>query len=222
MGPAVTVLAVIIAYLLGSIPFGIVACRALGKDPRSVGSGRTGGTNVYRTAGLGPAILTVAGDILKGYVAVQLAAWLVPGHTYPAYAGWAMALAALAAILGHNYSIFAGFRGGAGSTPNIGAAFAYDPILAAIGLAIGAVILFGVRIASLASLALSGVLLVGIGWRVVAGALPPPALVYAVGQLVFVAWALRPNIARLRAGTERRIEFGRPVSDPAVDGAPPP
>jgi hypothetical protein len=68
--------------------------------------------------------------------------------------------------------------------------------------------LFGVRIASVASLALSTVILVAIGWRVFDGSAPPPALVYAFGQLLIVAWALRPNIARLRDGTERRIQFG--------------
>jgi acyl phosphate:glycerol-3-phosphate acyltransferase len=209
MALGLTVLAVAVAYVLGSIPFGIVVYRPLGKDPRAVGSGRTGGTNVYRAAGMPAALLTVAGDILKGYLAVWLAGRVVPGATYGAWSGWAMALAALASILGHNHSLFLRFRGGAGSTPNIGAALAYDPVVSAIGFAIGAAVLFGVRIASLASLVLSAVLLFGLGWRVVAGVLPPSTLVYAVGQALFVAWALRPNIARLRAGTERRIEFGR-------------
>ena len=66
-------LAVLAGYLLGAIPFGVVVCRPLGKDPRRVGSGRTGGTNVYRTAGAVPAILTVLGDGLKGAAAVWLA-----------------------------------------------------------------------------------------------------------------------------------------------------
>ena len=104
-------LAVLAGYLLGAIPFGVVVCRPLGKDPRRVGSGRTGGTNVYRTAGAVPAILTVLGDGLKGAAAVWLAIWLVPGAQQPLI----VALAALAAILGHNYSVYVGFAGGAGS-----------------------------------------------------------------------------------------------------------
>jgi acyl phosphate:glycerol-3-phosphate acyltransferase len=207
MALVLTALAVTLAYLIGSIPVGIVVCRPLGKDPRAVGSGRTGGTNVYRAAGFPAALVTVAGDIAKGFVAIHLAQWLVPPDAYGAWHGTAMALSALAAILGHNYSAFLGFRGGAGSTPNIGAALAYDPLVCALGFAAGAAVLFGVRIASLASLVLSAVILAGLAWRFVDGSLPPVALVYAFGQLVLVTWALRPNIARLRAGTERRIDF---------------
>ncbi|MFN2250689.1 MAG: glycerol-3-phosphate acyltransferase, partial [Anaerolineae bacterium] len=188
---------------------GVIVCGFLGKDPREVGSGRTGGTNVYRTAGMPAALLTVGLDIAKGFAAVRIAGAVLPADRYGEVSVWAMSLAALAAIVGHNYSLFAGFRGGAGSSPNIGALLAFDPIGFVIGIAASAVMLFGVRIASLASLALSVMILVLEGWRVITGAMPPPLLVYAVGQLLIVVWALRPNIQRLRTGTERRINFGR-------------
>jgi glycerol-3-phosphate acyltransferase PlsY len=197
-----------VAYLLGAIPFGIVVCRPFGKDPRSVGSGRTGGTNVYRTLGLPAALATIALDILKGFLAVKTAMWLLPLETYGTAAAVATALAALAAIVGHNWSVFAGFRGGAGSTPNIGALLAFDPALFLVALAVSIVALLGIRIASVGSLILSATILAGIVWRVVDGALPPATLLYAVGQLAIVTWALRPNLRRLRDGTERRIEFG--------------
>lgn len=200
--------ALAVAYLMGAIPFGVVVCRPFGKDPRSVGSGRTGGTNVYRTLGLPAALLTIALDILKGYLAVQVALWLLPLQTYATAAAVAAALAALAAIVGHNWSVFAGFRGGAGSTPNIGALLAFDPALFLVALAVSTAALLGIRMASVGSLILSATILAGIAWRVVDGALPPATLIYAVGQLVIVTWALRPNLRRLRDGTERRIEFG--------------
>jgi glycerol-3-phosphate acyltransferase PlsY len=204
---ALVLLAVSAAYLLGAIPFGVVVCRPMGLDPRQVGSGRTGGTNVFRTAGMPAALITVTADILKGFVAVRIAAMLVPANTYGGVSAWAMSLAALAVIVGHNYSVFAGFRGGAGSTPNIGALLAYDPRVFVAAIVFSAVVLFGIRIASIASLALSGVIFLAISWRVIDGSSPPPALVYGAGQLLLLVWALRPNIARLRAGTERRIEF---------------
>ena len=217
---AVRILAsVALAYLLGSIPFGVWLCRLRGKDPRVVGSGRTGGTNVYRTAGLPTAILTIGCDLLKGYLAVLAAEWLVPATTYGGAVGWAMALAALSVIIGHNYSLFLGFRGGAGSTPNFGASLAFDPIVSVIGLAGAALGLFAIRVASIASLILSTVLLLGLGWRSLDGSLPPATLVYAVGQMVIVVWALRPNIQRLRDGTERRITFGRRAIREGTDGA---
>jgi glycerol-3-phosphate acyltransferase PlsY len=195
------VLAVIVAYLLGSIPVGVLVCKPLGRDPRTVGSGRTGGTNVYRAAGMPAAVLTVAGDIGKGYLAVLLADRLVSGELN----AWAQALAALAVIIGHNYSLFAGFKGGAGSTPNVGAVLRIDPAAFVLAFFTGATLLFGLKIASLASLTASAIILLAILWRVIAGTLPWPLLIYGVGQLVLVVWALRPNIARLRAGTERRL-----------------
>ena len=200
-----TILVVAIAYVLGSIPFGVVVCSLVGKDPRRVGSGRTGGTNVYRTAGILPAVITVLSDVAKGYVAVTLAARLVPFEVYGSYSGWAMALSALAIVIGHNYSVFLGFRGGAGSSPNVGALLAYDPVVFVSALLVAALTLVIVRIASVASMAVSTTILLGIAWRVTEGMLPPSALAYGVGQLLIVAWALRPNIVRLRDGTERRI-----------------
>jgi glycerol-3-phosphate acyltransferase PlsY len=200
--------AVVLGYLLGSIPVGVVVSRLLaGRDPREVGSGRTGGTNVYRTAGRTAAVLTVLGDVFKGYLAVMLAEALAP----PASA-WPVALAALAAIIGHNHSVFLGFTGGAGSTPNLGAFLRLDPVGFLVVLAVDLAVLFGLRFASVASLVNAAGILAWLGWRVITGNLAPAILVYGIGQLALVAWALRPNIARLRAGTERRL--GTPAPEP--------
>jgi glycerol-3-phosphate acyltransferase PlsY len=197
-------LAVLAGYLLGAIPFGVVVCRPLGKDPRRVGSGRTGGTNVYRTAGAVPAILTVLGDGLKGAAAVWLAAWLVPAAQAPL----AMALAAIAAILGHNYSVYVGFAGGAGSSPNIGAflALSPNPLWFLAAALVGGLVWKLSRMASVASLSLSALLLASVLWFVYSGQRPPELLVYGVGQIGLVVWALRPNIKRLLAGGEIRVD----------------
>ena len=215
---AAVALATLVGYILGSVPMGVLACRPRGKDPRQVGSGRTGGTNVYRTAGLLPAVLTVAGDLAKGYAAVAAARHLLAHDTHGAALAWAVSLAALAAVVGHNHSVFLGFRGGAGTAPNAGAALAVDPSSFALAVVAGLAVLLGTRIASLASMTVSGVLLLAIGWRIVDGSLPPPLAIYAFGQAVLVLWALRPNLARLREGTERRVSLGRPPARTHAEG----
>lgn len=198
------------AYLIGALPTGILVCRPLGIDPRQVGSGRTGGTNVYRAAGPLAGILTVLGDVLKGALAVWLAAQLVPGDLN----ALAMALAGLAAIVGHNWSIYIGFKGGAGSTANIGAFLALSPSVwwfAAAALAACAV-WYVVRVAAIASLTLSALILAACLSFVLRGDRAPAILLYGFGQLAIVAWALRPNIARLRRGEERSVDRIAPAA----------
>ncbi|MFQ5460788.1 MAG: glycerol-3-phosphate acyltransferase [Anaerolineae bacterium] len=206
------VIAAVGGYFLGSVPFGVLFCRLSGKDPRTVGSGRTGGTNVYRTAGLPPALATVAADIAKGSLAVWSAPRLAAGGG-ASDAALVASVAALAVILGHNYSVFLHFTGGAGSSPNIGAALVLDPILGASALVVSAAVLFMAGVASIASLTLATILLAGIVWLVTAAASPPALLLYGAGQFLLLAWALRPNLVRLLHGTERRVAFRRPPGE---------
>jgi len=140
--------AAVIAYLLGSLPAGYLLGRLWGVNVLERDSGRTGGTNVLRSAGLAPALLTGALDIGKGALAVWLAGQICPAACQPA----ARALAGAAAILGHNHSIFLGFRGGAGVGTSLGALSAiYLP--AAAGLLILLVAIIAVtRYASVGSL----------------------------------------------------------------------
>lgn len=205
MGTFGIVLAAAVGYLLGSVPVGIVVSRLYGRDPRTVGSGRTGATNVYRTVGLAGGLATAAGDILKATLAVWLAGRLAPGEARTL----AEALAALGAILGHNHSVFLGFRGGAGGTPNAGALLAIAPAWFGPAALLAALAWLVVRIASVATLTMSAMALAASIWLVVDGARPPSLLLYGVGQLVLIAWALRPNIARLLRGEERRIALDR-------------
>lgn len=197
--------AVAVGYLLGSIPFGILVGRLLGADPRNVGSGRTGATNVYRAVGLPGAIMTLLGDILKSTLAVWLAGRLSPSD--PQGAAWTMSAAAVAAIVGHNHSLYIGFRGGAGGTPNAGALIAIWPAAFLPGIALAALAWFGVRIASVATLTISAWTLGSMVYRVAVLKASPGYLLYGFGQFALIVWALRPNIARLVRGEERRIDL---------------
>ena len=136
--------AVFLAYVIGSIPFGLVIVKLkTGKDIREVESGRTGGTNALRAAGFWAGIGTALLDILKGAVAVWLARWISPEQA------WLHVIAPLAAIIGHNYSIFLAerdangkfrLRGGAGGAPSVGGAWGLFPASILIILPLGVLV----------------------------------------------------------------------------------
>jgi acyl phosphate:glycerol-3-phosphate acyltransferase len=204
MNPGTVVLAIIVivaAYLIGGIPWGIVVARVIGgPDPRSLGSGRTGGANTMRA--IGPRAALVAGllDAAKGAVAVLLAMWLgLPPLV--------QSLAAMAAIIGHSRSPYIGFKGGRGVAPGWGALLVIEPIVALAVLPVFLVVLLVTRISSLASLATSIAAAIGLAIAVVVGAVAPAFLVYAVGGAVLIWLFHADNIQRLRSGEERRIEF---------------
>ena len=125
------VLVTIVGYLIGSFPTGYLVARYWkGVDPRQGGSGRTGGTNVLRTAGKWAAIVTALGDVIKGATAMYVGRWLL--NTDPA-----LVLTGLAAVMGHNRSIFLGFRGGAGTSANIGVLLGWTPQVVPFVLVVG-------------------------------------------------------------------------------------
>src|SRR6185295_9494126 len=148
--------AVVIGYILGSVPFGLLIVKLkTGKDIRKVESGRTGGTNAVRAAGLGAGLLTAILDILKGAGVVWIAQAISPGNHL------IHVLAPLAAILGHNHSIFLAerdengtlrLRGGAGGAPAVGGAMGLWLPMFPIVVAAGAVVWFTIGIASLATM----------------------------------------------------------------------
>ncbi|HUE98284.1 MAG TPA: glycerol-3-phosphate acyltransferase, partial [Anaerolineales bacterium] len=150
--------AVITGYILGSIPFGLLIVKIkTGKDIRNVESGRTGGTNAVRAAGLGAGLLTAFFDVLKGAASVWVAQTLLPENH------WIHVLAPLAAILGHNYSLFLirrdesgklHFHGGAGGAPALGGALGLWPPVFPIVLIAGALIWFTIGIASITTMAI--------------------------------------------------------------------
>ncbi len=198
--------AVAVAYLLGSIPFGFLVGRLWGVNVLEKGSHRTGGTNVLRAAGLIAAGLTVILDFGKGALAVWLAGQI---SGYPAVE----VLAGVAVILGHNYSIFLRFHGGAGVATSLGALAAiYLPAAAALMVLLLLIVAI-TRYASLGSLiiiTLMPLVLLALG---VTGILSLTYVAYGLLAWVIIVYAHRPNIRRLIQGTERRIgESGKPAS----------
>ncbi|MFN8457480.1 MAG: glycerol-3-phosphate acyltransferase [Anaerolineae bacterium] len=192
------VVAILVSYLCGSIPMGFLVARIYGVDLMSSGSGKTGGTNVLRSVGRTAAALTVLGDILKGLIPVYLLA-----HS-PAPA-LITALAAAAVVIGHNHSIFLGFRGGVGAGTAIGAlggmSFPAGLIVAICGLtALGLS-----RYASILSTTIAVSTLIILTLFAFLNYTPFEYIISAVLNLIVMLYALRPNFARLRAGTERRV-----------------
>jgi glycerol-3-phosphate acyltransferase PlsY len=199
----------IAGYLIGSIPFGYLIVKAVkGIDIREFGSGRTGGTNVYRAAGAVPFVLTAMLDALKGVMAVLLVRQFVPGT-----AGWAEALAGFGVVLGHNASCFLNFRGGAGGATAVGTSIAVAPLGGVIALVLGAGMLFIGGYASVASILAGATVAIFNTIGAMTGTGPWSYAAYGWGVLGLILFALRPNIERLRAGTEKRVSwFKRPQS----------
>ena len=188
---------ILLGYLVGSIPFGVLITRALGLgDLRGIGSGNIGATNVLRTGNKGAAAATLILDALKGAAAVLIAR---------AFAGeTAGLLAGLAAFLGHLYPVWLKFRGGKGVATFLGVTLAAAWPAGLIACATWALTAAIFRISSLAALvaALTAPL-----WLALFG--PPGAAWAGLAMAALVALRHRANIARLRAGTEPRIGAGR-------------
>lgn len=188
----------IFAYLLGSVNTAIIVCQFLKlPDPRTGGSKNPGATNVLRVAGRNPAILVLVADVLKGFIAVFLAGMFGPS-------GFGLAFVALAATLGHVFPVFYGFQGGKGVATALGGFLGLSFPIGIVCLVIWALTLFVTRYASLSSLiAVSSapilLLFANLGYFI-------PTL--AIAGLV--AWRHLENIARLRAGTENKMDFGNP------------
>lgn len=189
----------LLGYLIGSIPNGVFIARFYDADPRDVGSGRTGGTNVYRTAGPAAGVITALLDSFKGIVAVLAAQYLFPDLVLTA------SLAGLLAIVGHNWSIFLKFGGGAGTMTNLGALLTLSPLTFVLAGLTGLAALVTSRIASVGSLSVAWAALIVFVVRGFLGQSPPELIVYGVGEALIITWSLRPNIQRLLAGNERRI-----------------
>jgi len=191
----------VVCYLIGSIPMGLVLTRiATGRDIRQVGSGRTGATNVLRGAGPWVAFLTILGDGLKGFAAVLIARIVLKTNTAEAIAG-------LMAVIGHNYSIFINFRGGAGTVATIGGAVSIWPWSAAILILVGAGVIAATQYASLGSIAIAVVVPILMALRIWQAGESWIYLLFGIGTSILTLWALRPNIRRLLEGCERRVRI---------------
>ncbi len=213
-------LTALIGYLIGSIPMGYLVIRLLkGQDIRSHGSGRTGGTNAMRAGGLVAGVLTMLGDVLKGYVAVALARLVIGAPALNTSLGTAATvLAGLGAVVGHNWSVYLSFKGGAGTAPNIGASIAFWPMC---GLYLAPLVPLGLYLIGYASVTSMMVAIAVVVTFVVRAALRVDPnwwyAAYAVAAALAVVWALRPNIQRLREGTERAVGLRARAEQPKRD-----
>lgn len=195
---------IVLAYLIGSIPFAVVVSRLMGmQDPRTYGSGNPGATNVLRSGNKTAAALTLLGDAAKGWFAV----WLVQQIGSPVGVTWnVIALSALAVFLGHLYPIFLKFRGGKGVATALGVLFAISPWLALATLATWVIIAVFFRYSSLAAVvaAIFAPLYYLFGARL-AWYAEPPVLTAIVIISILLILRHRANIGRLFNGTESRI-----------------
>lgn len=201
---------VALGYILGSIPFGLLIVKfKTGKDIREIESGRTGGTNAMRAAGFGAGLHTAIMDILKGAASVWLAQVLTANHIIHV-------LAPVAAILGHNYSVFLisrdedgklRFHGGAGGAPALGGAVGLWGWSLPILFLLGALIFFTVGIASITTIAVGIFVIILFSIRASMGLMPWVDVLYGALAVLLLLWALRPNIRKLLAGNERVVKY---------------
>jgi glycerol-3-phosphate acyltransferase PlsY len=184
-----------LAYLLGSIPFSFAVARVFGvKDVREVGSGNVGATNVMRSAGKTAGAIAFLLDASKG-AAAALVAQRLPG---PA---WLPPAAAAAAVVGHMYPVWLGFRGGKGVATGAGAFLPLAPLAAAVGVVTFVVVALATRYVSLGSVAGT------IGVAATSFAIGAPAAVSWTATLVgaLIVWKHRANLQRIAGGRENRI-----------------
>ena len=181
------------AYLLGSIPFGLVVAKAMGlPDPRTIGSKNIGATNVLRTGSKPAALATVLLDGAKGLIAVLIARALAGED--------AAQIAGLAAFLGHIFSVFLGFKGGKGVATFLGVLIGLAPLVGAIACAVWLVTCVATRYSSLSAIVASGMSPIV---ALLAGKGAMSVLLIVIAALLI--WKHRENIARLRAGTESKV-----------------
>jgi glycerol-3-phosphate acyltransferase PlsY len=193
-------LAVVIAFVVGGIPFGYLLVRLkTGRDVRSMGSGNIGATNVLRTTGRAIAIVTLLLDIGKGFFAVWLAARLAADSPF-----W-MSAAALAVILGHAYPVFLKFHGGKAVASFIGAFLYLAPVAMLSILVIFVMVVAATRHISLGSIIAAGTFPLAV-WIIQHP--PEPILITALIAGAFIVHRHRANIERIRAGNEHVFSFG--------------
>jgi glycerol-3-phosphate acyltransferase PlsY len=205
---------VVIAYLIGSIPFGLIIGKLKsGVDIREYGSGKTGATNVMRTAGTKLGVLTVVLDVVKAAGAVMLATVIIDGGSSSLTIGgmsiyWqhiAQVVAGLAVVAGHNWPVFAKFKGGRGVTAYFGTLFAIFPPAGILGAEVVAIAALRSRHMSLGSIlgALAAwCLMVPL---TIAYDFPPIYLAYGLVVIALLVYQHHGNIRRLRQGTERQL-----------------
>ncbi len=197
-------LSVICSYLLGSIPFGLLAAKLKGIDIRQHGSGNIGATNVWRVCGWRYGLPVFILDVLKGVTAVWLGRWIAVWlHGNPA---WAAIAAAMACVIGHSFPAWLGFKGGKGVATSLGVFLGLMPVPSVIALLVWIAIFKVSGYVSLASIIAALVLpAAAIAMQFTRHAYGWPVSGFAVVAGLLVILRHRSNITRLRAGTENRF-----------------
>jgi glycerol-3-phosphate acyltransferase PlsY len=193
----------VLGYLLGSVPFAVIVSRAFRlADPRSFGSGNPGATNVLRSGSKAAALLTLLGDAAKGWLAMLVAAKVGAGDT-------AVAVAGLAAFLGHVFPFTLGFRGGKGVATALGVLLGFSGALAGVTAAVWLAVVVFTRYSSLGALAAAAAAPVASWWLLASGEITVTVTV----MCAVLVYRHKSNIRKLLAGSEGRI--GGPKSPPA-------
>ena len=205
------------AYLIGSIPVGLIVCRMWGGvDPREHGSGSMGATNVLRTVGKKAAVCVFVLDFGKGVVMVGLSGLLAPTYEF------LHAMTGTFVIIGHTWPIFAGFKGGKGISPGWGAILMLAPVCAAVTL-VGLLVAVITRYVSLGSMIGASL---GVGMLIVLSILDVPIavmnapieyLAFAVPAMALILYSHRENMMRLQKGTENRLDINA-AEGPSASG----
>jgi glycerol-3-phosphate acyltransferase PlsY len=197
-------LLVFVAYIAGSIPVGVLVARASGgPDPRTIGSGRTGGTNALRALGRKWAAVVVAGDLAKGALPVLLTRWLTGGDSI------AEVLVAAAAVGGSVRSVFLSFAGGRGVGTGVGTMLVIQPLAVILAAPVFFLVILATRYVSLGSLLGSAAMFPAmlLIWAVASGWVAPAYLIWAAVGPVLIWLAHADNIDRLIHGKERKFDL---------------
>lgn len=196
---ASSLLAPLLGYLIGSVPFAVIVSRSMGlADPRNYGSGNPGATNVLRSGSKLAAILTLLGDAGKGALAILIATKIFGPQT--------AALAGLAAFLGHLFPVFLRLKGGKGVSTAAGVLLAIHPLLGISTLIAWLAVAFTTRYSSLAAIIAALYAPIAALWLF--GANLTTAAILVMSSLI--VWRHRANLQRLRAGTESKIGGNKP------------
>jgi glycerol-3-phosphate acyltransferase PlsY len=191
-------LALVTAYVVGSVDFAVVVARMHGVDIRQVGSGNPGTSNVLRTLGRGPAAMVLIGDALKGVIGAAMG-MLAAGSTDPTV-HWAFA-AGLAAVVGHCYPVFHRFKGGRGVATGFGVLLFTIPIVALIDITVWGLLAKFTKVAAAASMAVVVITVPLALWQGVRGL----SLVWIALTIALVVWRHRSNISRILRGRESKV-----------------
>ena len=199
----VWVIAGVVGYLLGSIPTGLwIGKWRGGEDIRATGSGRTGATNTFRALGIRWSVTVLVLDALKGGMPILIVMLVWDSPTGEVVGG-------LAAVIGHQFPLYAGFRGGRGAATALGGMIAIMPMGAVFALGTAIPILLKIRVMSLATLTGATSAAIGISLLAAFGEAHDAYIAYAVGTWVLVFVGHKDNVERIAAGTERVLSMGR-------------